>query len=128
MINDLIGLDYERRARPADGHGKTDCFMLCCEVRRRLGLHDYEQDFSWAYDDYDAGNLPIKTIMRWLFVHGEKTMQWEDGNITITKAPSGELGVGTVYDGGMIMIARGCRSFWYRNLPDIRLFKMRADV
>jgi hypothetical protein len=130
MINDLIGLSYERRARPADGHGKSDCFMLVCEVRRRLGLHDYEKDFQWAYEQYDAGNLPMKRIMRWLLENGQKTNELVDGNVAIAKSMSGELAVGVAYDKGIVIIARGGRSFWVAepSLSAIKLFAMLPDI
>lgn len=130
MINDLIGLSYERRARPADGNGKSDCFMLVCEARRRLGLHDYEQDFQWAYDQYDAGNLPMPRIMRWLLTNGKKTRELTDGNVAIMKNLSGELAVGVVYDRGILIIAKGARSFWVAepSLSAIKLFAMLPDI
>jgi hypothetical protein len=128
MINDLIGLNYERRARYVDGEGKSDCFMLVCEVRRRLGLYDYEQDFAWAYDEYEANNLPMKRILRWMLEHGIKTNELKDGNVAIMRMLSGELAVGVVYDGGIITISRGGRSFWTKKFPPMKLFKMKADV
>lgn len=129
MINDLIGLSYERRARPSEGNGKSDCFMLVCEVRRRLGLHDYEDDFRWAYDEYDAGNLPMKRVVRWLFENGKRTMEKEDGNVAIIlPRPGGEIAVGVVYDGGIITVSRGIRSHWSRSFPSVKLFKMLPDI
>jgi len=128
MINDLIGLSYERRARFCEGNGKTDCFMLVCEVRRRLGLHDYEEDFRWAYDEYDSGNLPMKRIIRWLLTNGKQTSKMEDGNVAIMFPPKGEIAVGVVYDGGIATVSKGGRSFWTQNAPKVKLFKMNADV
>jgi len=127
MINDLIGLSYERRARFCDNNGETDCFMLVCEVRRRLNLHDYEDEFRWAYDDYEAGTLPIKRIIRWLLIHGEKTSKMENGNIAIMFPPKGEIAVGVVYDGGIVTVSKGGRSFWTQNAPKLKLFKIKAD-
>lgn len=129
MINDLIGLSYERRARFCEGNNKTDCFMLVCEARRRLGLHDYEEDFQWAYDQYDAGNLPMKRIIRWLLSNGEVTNKYEDGNVVIMKTLGQELAVGVVYDGGVLTISKGGQSFW-APLPLVlspKLFKMLPD-
>jgi hypothetical protein len=98
MINDLIGLTYERRARFCEGEGKTDCFMLVCEVRRRLGLHDYEEEFRWAYDEYDSGDLPMKRIIRWLFDNGKRTMERENGNVVIIlPRPGCEVAVGVAF-------------------------------
>ena len=130
MINDLIGLSYERRARPSEGQGKSDCFMLVCEARRRLGLHDYEEDFQWAYDQYDAGNLPMKRIIRWLLTNGKTTHDLENGNVTIMKTFNGELAVGVVYDGGVLTISKGGRSFWapVPLVSSLKLFKMLPDI
>jgi hypothetical protein len=104
--------------------------MLVCEVRRRLGLHDYEDDFRWAYDEYDAGNLPMKRIMRWLLENGKRTNDLTDGNVAIMKNISGELAVGVVYDKGIAIIARGGRSFWVAEplLSVIKLFAMLPDI
>jgi len=130
MINDLIGLSYERRARFCDGEGQTDCFMLVCEARRRLGLRDYEEDFRWAYDEYDAGNLPMRRIMRWLLEHGRRTNAYDDGNVAIMKTIGGELGVGVVYNGGILTISKGGRSFWtpFNGSSSIKLFQLRCDI
>ena len=127
MINDLIGLSYERRARPSDGNGKTDCFMLLCEVRRRLGLHDYEEYFQWAYDEYEANNLPMKRIIRWLLENGEKTATMNDGNAVVMRNPGGELAVGVVYDGGILSICSGGRSSWFKPNRPFKCFQMVID-
>jgi hypothetical protein len=129
MINDLIGLSYERRARPSDGEGKSDCFMLVCEVRRRLGLYDYEDDFKWAYDEYDSGNLPIKRVIRWLFENGKRTTTKDDGNVAIIlPRPGGEIAVGVAYDGGIVTVSRNGRSYWSPSFPSLKLFKMLPDI
>jgi hypothetical protein len=129
MINDLIGLSYERRARPSDGEGKSDCFMLVCEVRRRLGLHDYEDHFKWAYDEYDSGNLPMKRVIRWLFENGKRTTVREDGNVAIIlPRPGGEIAVGVAYDGGIVTVSRNGRSYWSPSFPLLKLFKMLPDI
>lgn len=129
MINDLIGLDYERRARFCEGNGKSDCFMLVCEVRRRLCLHDYEDEFRWAYDEYDSGNLPMKRIVRWLLENGKRTMERENGNVAIILPKAGsEIAVGVVYDGGILTISRGGRSYWSSFFPSLKLFKMLPDI
>jgi len=129
MINDLIGLTYERRARFCEGNGKSDCFMLVCEVRRRLGLHDYEDEFRWAYDEYDSGNLPMKRIVRWLFENGTRTMEKENGIVAIIlPKPGGEIAVGVAYDGGILTVSRGGRSYWSRLFPSLKLFKMLPDI
>ena len=129
MINDLIGLAYERRARFCEGEGKTDCFMLVCEVRRRLGLHDYEKEFRWAYDEYDSGDLPMKRIIRWLFDNGKRTMERENGNVVIIlPRPGDEVAVGVAYDGGILTVSRGGRSWWSSSFPSLKLFKMLPDI
>lgn len=128
-MNDLIGLQYERRARFCDGNEKSDCFMLVCEVRRRLGLHDYEDEFRWAYEEYDSGNLPMKRIVRWLFENGKRTTQRENGNVAIIlPRPGGEIAVGVAYDGGILTISRGAKSYWSSSFPSLKLFKMLPDI
>jgi hypothetical protein len=65
-MNDLIGLQYEWGASPDDGNGKSDCFQLCCTIRRRLELRDYSATFAWAYEKYDEQNFSPRLLLRWL--------------------------------------------------------------
>lgn len=128
-MNDLIGLQYERRARFCEGNGKSDCFMLVCEARRRFGLYDYEDEFQWAYDEYDSGNLPMRRIVRWLFENGKRTTERENGNVAIIlPKQGGEIAVGVAYDGGILTVSRGGRSYWSSSFPSLKLFKMLPDI
>jgi hypothetical protein len=69
--NDLIGLQHKYAASPEDGEGYTDCWLLCMEVRRRLGLKHCREQFAWVYEDYTEEQLTIRKILRWLLSQGE---------------------------------------------------------
>jgi hypothetical protein len=80
MFNDLIGLRYGWHCRPNDGTGKTDCFQLVCEARRRLGMSDYAPRFEWVYSVYDEFSLPPRQILRWLFFDLSWSKSWGTWN------------------------------------------------
>lgn len=69
--NDLIGLQYKFGTSPEDGSGFTDCFSLCMEVRKRLGLKLLRRDFQWVYDEYSETTLTTKQILKWFTTYGE---------------------------------------------------------
>lgn len=71
-VNDLIGLEYGWGHRPRDGNGKTDCFQLVCEVRRRMDLRDYEPMFEWVYGQYTDETFRRNLIARWLLQNGKR--------------------------------------------------------
>lgn len=71
-FNDLIGLEYKWGAHPADGSGFTDCFALTMEARRRLGLYDFYQDYSWVYGAYDNEGVGGKQILKWIWEKGQR--------------------------------------------------------
>jgi hypothetical protein len=70
--NDLIGLEYGWGHRPGDGSGKTDCFQLVCEVRRRMGFGEYGPMFEWVYSKFNEETLPKKQIAKWLLSNGSR--------------------------------------------------------
>jgi hypothetical protein len=106
-MNDLIGLRYGWGHRPSDGSGLTDCFQLCCEVRRRLGLRDYSETFEWVYGRYTDETFPRRLVMRWLNQHGRPATESRPG--TVLCMPGGDDGIalGTCTDFGVIFIAFG---------------------
>jgi hypothetical protein len=71
-LNDLIGLTYGWNHAPGDGSGKTDCFQLACEVRRRLGMSDYSERFAWVYTEFVDERFNRAKIARWLLQCGER--------------------------------------------------------
>lgn len=72
-FNDLIGLEYKWGAHPVDGSGFTDCFALVMEVRKRLGLHDFYQDYSWVYEAYDCEAVSGRQILKWMWQKGQRS-------------------------------------------------------
>jgi hypothetical protein len=71
-LNDLIGLTYGWNNAPGDGSGKTDCFQLACEVRRRLGMSDYSERFAWVYTEFLDEQFNRAKIARWLLQCGKR--------------------------------------------------------
>ena len=80
-MNDLIGLQYEWGASPDDGEGKSDCFQLCCTIRRRLGLKDYASIFAWAYEQYDEKSFSWRLLLRWLKKNSFPIDSIKDGDV-----------------------------------------------
>lgn len=103
-MNDLIGLEYAWAHAPSDGSGKTDCFQLCCEVRRRLNLYDYAPFFSWVYSHYAEATLPQTAITRWLLTYGKRTVDASNGNPILFRSKTGRGALGTCFDGDVIFI------------------------
>ena len=81
--NDLIGLAYGWSHRPGDGSGKTDCFQLVCEVRRRLELTDYAPEFEWVYRSYSEATFPRIRLIRWLMERCTRTTEPTPGDVWI---------------------------------------------
>ena len=108
---DLVGLPYRWGARPSEG--ATDCFQLVCEVRRRLGLTDYEQEFQWVYETYDERTLPDRRIARWLLTKGSRTTVLEPGTISLSSWRALASWTGT----GWLCIAPGKAVVLLKELP-----------
>lgn len=126
-FNDLIGLPYQWKAKPEDG--ATDCLHLMSEVRCRLGLYDYSQDFAWIYDQWKEEDFPGMLIAKWMKENGSPC-EAKLGAVGFLKGNSGGLAIGTVVDDeSFLFIAAGgkvVRSKLY-NLPRIRLYWGRKD-
>lgn len=102
-MNDLIGLAYGWAHRPGDGSGKTDCFQLTCEVRRRMGLTDYADKFAWVYDKYVDATFPRQLVLRWLLENGERINAALPGAVALMPGVSGAA-LGAVTDHGVIFL------------------------
>lgn len=107
-MNDLIGLQYQWAARPSDKTGKTDCFQLVCEIRKRLGLSDYTGKFSWAYQLYSPKTLTPIRLARWLLQEGRRLKLPEHGAVALL-ADSTSPALGSVVDGSIVFISPGKR-------------------
>lgn len=105
-MNDLIGLEYQWGARFSDGQGKTDCFQLACEIRKRLGLSDLGSRFAWTYDLYTAQTLRPVRLARWLLQEGKRLKLPEHGAIALL-ADSTNPALGSVVRGSIVFIAPG---------------------
>lgn len=105
-MNDLVGLAYGWGHRPGDGSGKTDCFQLTCEARRRLGLADYADRFAWVYEQHTEKTLPRSSIARWLIQHGRRLEQPEVGAVALLRG-RGIGALGTMTSHGVIFISPG---------------------
>lgn len=93
-MNDLIGLQYGWGHRPGDGSGRTDCFQLVCEVRDRLGLSDYREQFAWVYERYGEQDFPRRLLVRWLLKHGSRLQApWHGAVALLPASAGGALGI-----------------------------------
>lgn len=107
-MNDLIGLEYEWGARFSDGRGKTDCFQLVCEIRRRLRLGDLDAKFAWTYESYTAQTLRPARLARWLLSEGKRLKLPVHGAIALIADPTSPA-LGSVVEGSIVLIAPGKR-------------------
>lgn len=97
--SDLIGLKHKYAASPEDGEGFTDCWLLCMEVRRRLGLKHLRSSFPWVYEDYKEEELTVRRILRWLLTHGEVIKEPRPGAIFYLPGARSLLAMAVVADG-----------------------------
>ena len=98
--NDLIGLRHKYAARPSDGEGFTDCWLLCMEVRKRLGLKHLEEAWPFVYRDYREEELTIRKILRWLLTLGEKITEPRPGAMFYLPGAQSLLAMAVVADDG----------------------------
>jgi len=107
-MNDLIELEYGWGHSPRDHSGKTDCFQLVCEVRRRMELPDYSHRFAWVYGNYNEANFPRIKILRWLLRYGRKLEVAVPGAVALLPGSAGAA-LGAVTNTGTIFISSGGR-------------------
>jgi hypothetical protein len=102
LINysDLIGLQYKYAASPEDGQGYTDCWLLCMEVRKRLGLYHCREYFSWVYNDYAKEELTVRRILRWLLSKGESLSEPCPGAVFYLPGKNSLIAMAVVTDDG----------------------------
>jgi len=103
-MNDLLGLTYAWHHSPADGTGKTDCFQLCCEIRRRLGLYDYAPEFAWVYETYAENALPRTKIGRFLLQLGHRVTDLRDGDPVLFPSITKRGALGTFVENSVLLI------------------------
>lgn len=107
MFNDLVMLSYGWGHAPGDGSGKTDCFQLVCEVRRRIGLRELAEHFEWVYQRYDEVSFPRGNVLRWLHREGSETQERKPGTLAYLPTDRGAVALGTCTEDGLIFIAPG---------------------
>lgn len=96
--NDLIGLRHKYAASPEDGEGYTDCWLLCMEVRRRLGLKHTKESFPWVYRDFTEEELTVRKIFRWLLSYGEVIKEPRPGAVFYLPGAGSLLAMAVVAD------------------------------
>ena len=105
MFNDLVLLSYGWGHAPGDGSGRTDCFQLACEVRRRLGLRELADQFDWVYKRYTEVSFPRANVLRWLHREGKEIQEPQPGALVYLPAPMNLIALGTCTENGVIFIA-----------------------
>jgi hypothetical protein len=112
--NDLIGLKYGWGYAPGDGTGMTDCFQLVCEMRDRMGLSDYREQFEWVYDKYTEDTFCRRLIPRWLLQYGTRLDNPKVGAVLLLPSHAGGALGTVVTDGALFLASSGnvVRSQW----------------
>lgn len=115
-MNDLIGLRYGWNCVPGDGSGKTDCFRLVCEVRKRLALPDYAPLFEWVYRDYTEETFSRRLIVRWLLERGTRLDAPVWGAVALLPGSAGAA-LASVVDGGAVLFIAPSQNVVCSHLP-----------
>lgn len=112
MVNDLIGLRHETAAKFYPGCTTIDCFGLFIETRKRLGLHDYENDFQWVYEEMEEKILPLRKIASRMKKIAKRTDTPKEGDLALLPSKNTTMGIGVVINGGILTITENGSSFW----------------
>lgn len=112
MVNDLIGLRHETAAKFFPGCTTIDCFALFSETRKRLGLHDFAEDFQWVYDEMIGKQLPLRKIAKAMKKIACRTDNPKEGDLAVFPSASHTMGLGVVINGGILTITENGPSFW----------------
>jgi hypothetical protein len=118
--SDLIGLRHKYAASPEDGEGFTDCWLLCVEVRNRLGLRDLREVFPFVYSDYKEEELTIRRILRWLLTYGEVTTEPRPGALFYLPGANSLLAMAVVADDGNCLFISQSKMVVAVPLPMVR--------
>lgn len=97
-FNDLIGLQYDWSSSPSDNNGKTNCFAMCMEARKRLGLKDFRSQFSELYKNTSHGEISVRQIIGLLKKHGQIIRHARPGAIFCLPSSSGGIAMAVVLD------------------------------
>jgi hypothetical protein len=122
MINDLIGLRHETAAKFFPGCTTIDCFGLFSETRKRLGLHDFSDDFQWVYEEIIGGALPLRKIAKAMQKIARRTNEPKDGDLAVMLSEPHTMGLGVVINGGILTITEACPSFWSPMIKDAKFW------
>jgi hypothetical protein len=112
MVNDLIGLRHETAAKFYPGCTTIDCFGLFIETRKRLGLHDYGDNFQWVYEEMEDKILPLRKIASRMRKIAKRTNTPKEGDFVLLPSKNTTMGIGVVIHGGILTITENGPSFW----------------
>lgn len=102
-MNDLVGMEYEWGSQPSQG--KTDCWQLVIEVRKRLGLQT--PSFSWVYDECGEG-VQVELLESLVTTYGVRCSV-EDGAIAVIPSKSHGVAFGCCFGGNICFTGMGSR-------------------
>lgn len=97
-FNDLIGLEYDWPSSPSDGNGKTNCFAMCMEARKRLGLTDFRDQFKELYENTIPGEISVKQIIRLLKTYGQSIREPRPGAVFCLPSTNRSVAMAVVID------------------------------
>lgn len=122
MVNDLIGLRHETAAKFFPGCTTIDCFGLFVETRKRLGLHDFADDFQWVYEDIEDKVLPLRRIASVMKKIARRTDFPREGDLAVLPSKNTTIGLGVVINGGILTITENGPSFWMGMANDAKFW------
>lgn len=122
MVNDLIGLRHETAAKFYPGCTTIDCFGLFVEVRKRLGLHDFGDDFQWVYEEMEEKVLPLRKIANRMKQIARRTNSPIEGDLVLLPSRNTTMGLGVVVNGGILTITEMGSSFWTPKTDDAKFW------
>jgi len=107
-FNDLIGMKYDWSSSPSDGTGRTNCFALCMEARKRLGLTDFRKQFENLYKEHSPQDISIRQILKLLRQYGQCIHEAIPGALFCLPSPSGGIAMAVIIDGeSCLMLSPG---------------------
>lgn len=97
-FNDLIGLEYDWKSEPSESTGKTNCFALCMEARKRLGLRDFTEEYRHLYKETMDGEIGVRQILKLIKSHTERIYRSRPGALFYRSSPNRHVAMAVVID------------------------------
>ena len=86
-------------------------------MHKRLGYHDYRQDFDWVFEKYTEQTFPFRWIVKWLNENGTRLDKPKPHAVMLLKSQLGAA-LATVMDNGEVLFLAPSRLVVRSKLPD----------